>query len=86
MLPLATGLTEGAEYRKSMGTVIIGGLTSSLLLTLVLLFGLQGEQIMRQPLVILLLAVPIAVSALPHSRAGHGWSYHSELPETAIPP
>jgi ACR3 family arsenite efflux pump ArsB len=32
---------------------------SALLLTLVLLFGLQGEQILRQPLVIALLAVPI---------------------------
>ncbi len=34
---------------------------AALLLTLVLLFGLQGEQIVRQPLVILLLAVPILV-------------------------
>jgi arsenite transporter len=34
---------------------------SALLLTLVLLFGLQGEQIMRQPLVIAMLAVPILV-------------------------
>jgi len=34
---------------------------SALLLTLVLLFGLQGEQIMRQPLVIALLAVPIVI-------------------------
>jgi arsenite transporter len=34
---------------------------TALLLTLVLLFGLQGEQIMRQPIVILLLAVPILV-------------------------
>jgi len=33
----------------------------ALLLTLVLLFGFQGEQIIRQPLVILLLAVPIVV-------------------------
>jgi arsenite transporter len=33
----------------------------ALLLTLVLLFGLQGDQIARQPLVILLLAVPIIV-------------------------
>jgi ACR3 family arsenite transporter len=33
----------------------------ALLLTLVLLFGLQGEQIMHQPLVILLLAVPIVI-------------------------
>jgi len=36
MLPLALGLTEGAEFRKSLGTAIIGGLTSSLFLTLFL--------------------------------------------------
>jgi ACR3 family arsenite transporter len=34
---------------------------SALLLTLVLLFGLQGEQIVRQPAVIALLAVPIVI-------------------------
>jgi ACR3 family arsenite transporter len=34
---------------------------SALLLTLVLLFGLQGEQIIRQPVVIALLAVPILI-------------------------
>src|SRR5215210_6671817 len=34
---------------------------SALLLTLVLLFGLQGEQIVRQPVVIGLLAVPILI-------------------------
>jgi len=34
---------------------------AALLLTLVLLFGLQGEQIMRQPGVIALLAVPILI-------------------------
>ena len=33
----------------------------ALLLTLVLLFGLQGAQIMHQPLIILLLAVPIII-------------------------
>ena len=34
---------------------------SALLLTLILLFGLQGEQIIRQPVVIALLAVPIVI-------------------------
>jgi ACR3 family arsenite transporter len=34
---------------------------SALLLTLVLLFGLQGEQILRQPAVIAMLAVPILI-------------------------
>ena len=37
---------------------------SALLLTLVLLFGLQGEQIIRQPLVIGLLAVPIPIGSI----------------------
>jgi HAE1 family hydrophobic/amphiphilic exporter-1 len=34
MLPLALGHTIGAEYRKALGTVVIGGLSTSLLLTL----------------------------------------------------
>ncbi|HEY9085536.1 MAG TPA: efflux RND transporter permease subunit, partial [Candidatus Tyrphobacter sp.] len=36
MLPLSLGFAEGAEWRQSMGTVIIGGLISSLILTLFL--------------------------------------------------
>jgi HAE1 family hydrophobic/amphiphilic exporter-1 len=36
MLPLATGHTEGGEVRMSMGIVLIGGLLSSLFLTLFL--------------------------------------------------
>jgi HAE1 family hydrophobic/amphiphilic exporter-1 len=36
MLPLALGRTEGAEIRQSMGIVLIGGLLSSLFLTLFL--------------------------------------------------
>jgi len=34
MLPLALGDAIGAEYRKALGTVVIGGLASSLVLTL----------------------------------------------------
>jgi multidrug efflux pump subunit AcrB len=36
MLPLALGFAEGGEWRQAMGTVIIGGLGSSLILTLFL--------------------------------------------------
>jgi hydrophobic/amphiphilic exporter-1 (mainly G- bacteria), HAE1 family len=36
MLPLALALDPGAQAERSLGTVVIGGLTSSLLLTLVL--------------------------------------------------
>ncbi len=34
MLPLALGATAGAEYRRALGIVVIGGLSTSLLLTL----------------------------------------------------
>jgi HAE1 family hydrophobic/amphiphilic exporter-1 len=36
MLPLALALDPGSAAKRSLGTVVIGGLTSSLLLTLVL--------------------------------------------------
>jgi HAE1 family hydrophobic/amphiphilic exporter-1 len=36
MLPLALGQTIGAQYRQALGVVVIGGLASSLLLTLFL--------------------------------------------------
>jgi multidrug efflux pump subunit AcrB len=36
MLPLSLGFAEGGEWRQAMGTVIIGGLSSSLILTLFL--------------------------------------------------
>ena len=35
MLPVALDIGEGAELRQSMGVVLIGGLTTSTLLTLV---------------------------------------------------
>lgn len=35
MMPIALGIGEGAELRQSMGVVLIGGLTTSTLLTLV---------------------------------------------------
>jgi ACR3 family arsenite transporter len=55
---LATG--GQAALDRSLRTLAPLSL-SALLLTLVLLFGLQGEQILRQPLVIALLAVPILI-------------------------
>jgi len=51
------GLPALARTLRSLAPLSL----SALLLTLVLLFGLQGEQILRQPLVIALLAVPILI-------------------------
>jgi len=55
---LATGGQEAlARALRTLAPLSL----SALLLTLVLLFGLQGEQIIRQPLVIVLLAIPIVI-------------------------
>ena len=53
----AGGEAALARTLRRLGPVSL----AALLLTLVLLFGLQGDQIVRQPLVILLLAVQITV-------------------------
>ncbi|HEY4043140.1 MAG TPA: ACR3 family arsenite efflux transporter [Rhodopila sp.] len=54
------GMNQGGPPALARTLRRLGPLSlSALLLTLVLLFGLQGEQIMRQPVVIALLAVPI---------------------------
>ena len=55
-------LAGGGEAALARTLRVLAPLSfAALLLTLVLLFGLQGEQIMRQPVVILLLAVPILI-------------------------
>ena len=54
---LARGPGVLATALRRLGPVSL----AALLATLVLLFGLQGEQIIAQPLVILLLAVPILI-------------------------
>ncbi|HVE22348.1 MAG TPA: ACR3 family arsenite efflux transporter [Acidocella sp.] len=53
----AGGPVALARALGTLGPLSLG----ALLLTLVLLFGLQGAEIMRQPLVILLLAIPILI-------------------------
>jgi arsenite transporter len=45
---------------------------AALLATLVLLFGFQGEEIVRQPLVILLLAVPIVIQVYLNAAIAYG--------------
>ncbi|MDB5407265.1 MAG: arsB [Rhodospirillales bacterium] len=55
-------LTRGGAAALGRTLRVLAPLSlAALLLTLVLLFGLQGEQIMRQPLVIALLALPILI-------------------------
>jgi len=44
---------------------------AALLVTLILLFGFQGEQILKQPLIILLLAIPILIQVLFNSSLAY---------------
>ena len=55
-------LSSGNQFALSRALQAMAPLSlSALLLTLVLLFGLQGEQIVRQPVIIALLAAPILI-------------------------
>jgi ACR3 family arsenite transporter len=51
----------GEEYLARFLKRLETGSLSALLLTLILLFGFQGEQIIQQPLIIAMLAVPIII-------------------------
>jgi ACR3 family arsenite transporter len=65
-----------AGVLRRLGPLSLG----ALLLTLVLLFGLQGEQILAQPLVILLLAVPIVIQV--YFNAGLAYWVNRRLGES----
>ena len=55
-------LARGGQAALEKTLRALGPLSlSALLATLVLLFGLQGEQIMRQPFIIGLIAIPILI-------------------------
>ena len=59
---------------------------SALLATLILLFGFQGEQIIRQPLVIVLLAVPIIIQVLFNSALAYLLNYAVKSPHCVAGP
>ena len=67
LLKRAQGKQSLAKLITSLGPISL----ASLLLMLVLLFGFQGEQITRQPVVILLLAIPITIQVLLNSSVAY---------------
>jgi ACR3 family arsenite transporter len=64
-------LARGTSAFDSAMSRIAPWSTGALLLTLVLLFAFQGEAILRQPLIIALLAVPILVQVLFNSSLAY---------------
>ena len=78
LLPLAIAQAVRAHLRPRAGALeaMLKRLQPwsllALLATLVLLFGFQGEAILRQPLVIALLAVPIAIQVVFNAALAYG--------------
>jgi ACR3 family arsenite transporter len=78
LLPLAIAQAMRAQLRKRPGALeaMLRRLQPwsllALLATLVLLFGFQGEAILRQPLIIALLAVPIAIQVVFNATLAYG--------------
>jgi ACR3 family arsenite transporter len=60
--------------------------TAALLATLVLLFGFQGEAIVAQPLIILLLAVPIIIQVYFNAGVAYGLSRCAKVPHCVAGP
>ena len=58
----------------------------ALLATLVLLFGFQGEQIVTQPLIIALLAVPIVIQVYLNAGIAYGLNRALGVPHTVACP
>lgn len=57
-----------------------------LLLTVVLLFGFQGQVIIAQPLLIALLAVPIIIQSYGIFALGYAWAFAWKLPHNVAAP
>ena len=64
-------LTKGEAHFQAALTTIGPFSVSALLLTLVLLFAFQGEAILRQPLIIAMLAVPILIQVFFNSALAY---------------
>ncbi|GEO82556.1 ACR3 family arsenite efflux transporter [Pararhodospirillum oryzae] len=79
---LAHGPDALAQTLARLGPLSLG----ALLATLVLLFGFQGEQILAQPLVIALLAVPITVQVYFNSALAYWLNRKAGVPHCVAGP
>jgi ACR3 family arsenite transporter len=79
---LRAGGDAMARFERAAGTASI----VALLATLVLLFGLQGDAVLQQPLVIALIAVPILVQVLFTSSLAYGLNRLAREPHAVACP
>ncbi len=94
VLPLIAGaltrralLARGGEAAVSEFTARIKPASViGLLLTVVLLFGFQGQVILAQPLLIALIAVPIIIQSYGIFALGYAWAWAWRLPHRVAAP
>jgi arsenite transporter len=94
VIPLVAGvLTRRALLSKGDASAVAGftarvkpASVVGLLLTVVLLFGFQGQVILAQPLLIGLIAVPIILQSYGIFALGYGWAWAWKLPHKVAAP
>jgi ACR3 family arsenite transporter len=94
VIPLIAGaltrralMARGSEAAVSEFTARIKpGSVLGLLMTVVLLFGFQGQVIIAQPLLIALIAVPIIIQSYGIFALGYAWAFAWKLPHKVAAP
>jgi ACR3 family arsenite transporter len=94
VIPLIAGaltrralIAKGGEAAVSAFTARIKPVSVlGLLVTVILLFGFQGQVILAQPLVIALIAVPILIQSYGIFALGYGWAWAWGVPHRVAAP
>ena len=94
VIPLVLGVWTRSRLMARDGAAAVANFTAKikpasvtgLLLTVVLLFGFQGQVILERPALIALLAVPIILQSYGIFALGYGWAYLWRLPHKIAAP
>ena len=94
VVPLAAGIAARAMLKRRGGEAAVNGFIErvkpasvlGLLLTVVLLFGFQGEVILARPLVIALIAVPILIQSYGIFFIAYGAAWALKVPHRIAAP
>jgi len=94
VIPLIAGALTRQALAARGGEATVSDFTAKikpgsvlgLLLTVVLLFGFQGQVIIAQPLLIALIAVPIIIQSYGIFALGYAWAYAWKLPHKVAAP
>lgn len=94
VLPLTAGAITRARLMRQGGEAAVAGFTArikpasvlGLLLTVVLLFGFQGNVILDRPFLILLLATPILIQSYGIFAIAYAWAWRWRVPHNVAAP